>query len=144
MNKFAYKKSINIDTYLNEILLIPKYIDEVYKLRPKIKQLAKFISKYKNVIICADGISYALAKEAALKIKETSYLNVTSSILGEFMHGHVAVLNNNKSVLTYILVDDLSYTATKNLNKIKKDYPNYKQRDKYSKENQESAFLCNS
>ena len=37
------------------------------------------------------------------------------------MHGHVAVMNN-KSALIYILVDDLSYTATKNLNKIKKDY----------------------
>ena len=37
------------------------------------------------------------------------------------MHGHVAVLNN-KSVMIYILVDDLSYIATKNLNKIKKDY----------------------
>ena len=37
------------------------------------------------------------------------------------MHGHVAVLNN-KAVLIYILVDDLSYTATKNLNKIKGDY----------------------
>ena len=29
-----------------------------------------------------------LAKEASLKIKETSYINTTSSILGEFMHGH--------------------------------------------------------
>ena len=66
-------------------------------------------------------MSYALAKEAALKIKETSYLNVTSHILGEFMHGHVAVLNN-KAVLIYILVDDLSYIATKNLNKIKEEY----------------------
>ena len=79
------------------------------------------LSKYKNIIVCADGISYALAKEAALKIKETSYINVTSSILGEFMHGHVAVLNN-KAVLIYILADDLTYTATKNLNKIKDDY----------------------
>lgn len=119
--KFAQLKSLDIENVLNELISIPKYIEETYKLQPKIKQLGRFISKYKNVIICADGISYALAKEAALKIKETSYLNVTSSILGEFMHGHVAVLNN-KSVMIYILVDDLSYTATKNLNKIKEDY----------------------
>ena len=71
--------------------------------RQKIKQLARFISKYKNIVITADGSSYALAKEASLKIKETSYINTTSSILGEFMHGHVAILNNNRSVLIYIL-----------------------------------------
>ena len=119
--KFAKLKGIETDSYINELISVPHYIEETYNLRPKIKMLARFVSKYKNVIVCADGVSYALAKEAALKIKETSYLNVTSSILGEFMHGHVAVLNN-KSVLIYILVDDLTYTATKNLNKIKEDY----------------------
>ena len=36
------------------------------------------------------------------------------------MHGHVAILNNNRSVLIYILNDNLTYTATKNLNKIKR------------------------
>ncbi len=119
--KFAKIKGIDITDYLNEIRQVPEYVEKTYGIRPSIKQLGRFVSKFKNVIVCADGVSYALAKEAALKIKETSYLNVTSSILGEFMHGHVAVLNN-KAVLIYILVDDLSYIATKNLNKIKDDY----------------------
>lgn len=119
--KFAQLKYIDTENIINDILSIPKYIETTYKLKKKINQFGNFISKYKNIVVCADGMSYALAKEAALKIKETSYLNVSSSILGEFMHGHVAVLNN-KSVLIYILVDDLSYTATKNLNKIKEDY----------------------
>ena len=119
--KFAQQKGIDTSHYINEINEIPRYIEETYNLQKKIRQFAKFIHKYKNIYVCADGISYALAKEAALKIKETSYLNVSASILGEFMHGHVAVLNN-RSALIYILVDDLSYTATKNLNKIKKDY----------------------
>ena len=119
--KFAQFKNLDVADYINDLVSVPQFIDKTYELRGKIKSLARFVSKFKNVIICADGISYALAKEAALKIKETSYLNVSSSILGEFMHGHVAVLNN-KAVLIYILVDDLSYTATKNLNKIKGDY----------------------
>ena len=38
------------------------------------------------------------------------------------MHGHVAMLNNHKSALIYILNDDLSYTMIKNLNKIKESY----------------------
>lgn len=119
--KFAQLQEIDTENTLNEVLSVPAYIEQTFKLQPKIKQVGRFLSKYKNIIVTADGISYALAKEAALKIKETSYLNVASSILGEFMHGHVAVMNN-KSALIYILVDDLSYTATKNLNKIKKDY----------------------
>ncbi|MBE7709469.1 MAG: SIS domain-containing protein [Cyanobacteria bacterium SIG32] len=119
--KFAQMQGIDTENTMDEVLSVPRFVEETFKLQPRIKQVGRFLSKYKNIIVTADGISYALAKEAALKIKETSYLNVASSILGEFMHGHVAVMNN-KSALIYILVDDLSYTATKNLNKIKKDY----------------------
>ncbi len=120
--KFAQDKGIDIYDYTQDLKTIPDYIEKAYALQPKIKQLAKFLSKYKNIVITADGSSYALAKEASLKIKETSYINVISSILGEFMHGHVAILNNNRSVLVYILNDNLTYTAIKNLNKIKESY----------------------
>ncbi len=120
--KFAQSKGVDIYDYTLDLKTIPSYIEKAYELSPKIKQLARFISKYKNIVITADGSSYALAKEASLKIKETSYINTTSSILGEFMHGHVAILNNNRSVLIYILNDNLTYTATKNLNKIKESY----------------------
>ena len=120
--KFAQNNGKDIYDYTLDLKSIPSYIEKTFKLQPKIKQFARFISKYKNIVITADGQSYALAKEASLKIKETSYINVVSSILGEFMHGHVAILNNNRSVLIYILNDNLTYTATKNLNSIKENY----------------------
>lgn len=120
--KFAQDKGIDIYDYLLDITTIPSYINSTYELQPKIKQLARYLSKFRNIIITADGHSYALAKEASLKIKETSYLNTTSAILGEFMHGHVAVLNNKKTVLVYVLNDNLTYTAIKNLEKIKTNY----------------------
>ena len=37
------------------------------------------------------------------------------------MHGHLAVLNN-KQAFVYISIDELNYTAIKNLNKIKDEY----------------------
>ena len=38
------------------------------------------------------------------------------------MHGHLAVLNNRKTMLVYILNDNISYTAIKNLENIKENY----------------------
>lgn len=119
--KYAKINNIDISYYLEQLKNLHFCIEKCYEKQSDIKKLAKQISKYKNVVITADGISYALAREACLKIKETSYLNVTSSILGEFMHGHVAILNN-KSFLIYITNSELTYTAIKNLNKIKSDY----------------------
>ena len=120
--KFAQSKNIPVDDLLRDLFDIPGVIEQAYATQKKVKMLARFLSKYKYIALTADGVSYALAKEASLKIKETSYINTSSYILGEFMHGHVAILNNKKSAIIYILNDDLSYNATKNLNNIKENY----------------------
>lgn len=119
--KYAQIRKVDVALHLEKLKDLPKVIEQTLELEQQIKPMARFLSKYKNIIITADGISYALAKEACLKIKETSYINVMSHILGEFMHGHVAVLNN-KCVLVYISCDGLSYSTIKHLEKIKRDY----------------------
>ena len=100
---------------------LPQIIEKALSKRDEIKKLAKHLAKENIIVITADGISYSLAKEGALKIKETSYKNISAAILGEFMHGHVAVLNN-KSTLIFISVDKISERSIENLNKIKSDY----------------------
>lgn len=120
--KYAQIKGLDVSERLRQLKKLPEIIEDTLALTPKIKPFARFLSKYKNIIIAADGISYALAKEACLKIKETSYINVMSHILGEFMHGHLAVLNNKKTVLIYLSSEELSYSTIKNLEKIKRDY----------------------
>lgn len=119
--KYAQIRKIDVSAHLSKLKDLPEVIRQSLELSPSIKPMARFLSKYKNILITADGICYALAKEACLKIKETSYINVMSHILGEFMHGHLAVLNN-KCVLVYISCDGLSYSTIKHLEKIKRDY----------------------
>lgn len=119
--KYAQMKSVDVSAHLAQLKNLSSVVKESLKLDEKVKPFARFLAKYKNIIIAADGISYAIAKEACLKIKETSYINVMSHILGEFMHGHVAVFNN-KGVLVYISAEGLSYSTMRNLEKIKDDY----------------------
>lgn len=107
--------------YKDSLIHLPIIIEKALAKREEVKKLARVLAKENNIIITADGISYSLAKEAALKTKETSYKNISAAILGEFMHGHVAVLNN-KSTLMYIAVDKISERSVANLNKIKSDY----------------------
>ena len=109
----SYKES------LNELGTV---IEKAISRRDEAKKLAKVLAKKDTIIITADGISYSLAKEAALKIKETSYKNISAAILGEFMHGHVAVLNNKNSAFIYITVDKISERSKNNIEKIKQDY----------------------
>lgn len=120
--KYAQISKREISEPLNNLKNLPEVIKATLELNEKIKPFARFLAKYTNIILAADGASYAIAKEACLKIKETSYINVMSHILGEFMHGHLAVLNNKKTVLVYISSAELAYSTIKNLEKIKKDY----------------------
>ncbi len=119
--KYAKIKGIDISSNLEHLKTLPSFVNKTFELHDEVKEIAKTLSEFKNLVVTADGISYAIAKEASLKIKETSYIIVYSNILGEFMHGHVAILNN-KIAQIHISVDDLSYTAIKNLNKIQEDY----------------------
>ncbi len=119
--KYAQFKGIDITNHLANLSSLPEVLTDTLEHKDCLADMAGFLSKFQNIIVAADGISYAIAREACLKIKETSYINISSSILGEFMHGHVAVLNN-KAALLYISVDDMSYTAIKNLNKIIEEY----------------------
>ena len=107
--------------YKKSLFHLPVVVEKALSKRDEIEELAKILSKENLIVITADGISYSLAKEAALKIKETSYKNISAAILGEFMHGHVAVFNN-KGALVYIAIDNISKRSVANLEKIKQDY----------------------
>lgn len=111
-----------IKTYKESLYNLPKIVDKAIAKRNEIKEFASCLAKQGTIVLTAEGISYSLAKEGALKIKETSYKNVNASILGEFMHGHVAVLNNKKAVLIFLALDEISDRAINNLIQIKKDY----------------------
>ena len=119
--KFAQHKKINISKNLKEVKSIPDAIQKALSMHKNISKVAKKLSKYKLIAVTADGISYAIAKEISLKIKETSYICTISSILGEFMHGHVAVLNN-KSAQIHVSAEPLHEIAVRNLNKMREDY----------------------
>lgn len=106
----------------DSLFKLPNVIKKTIEKRAEIKKIAKLLVKNHVIVLTADGISYSLAKEGALKIKETSYINTSASILGEFMHGHVAVLNNKKSSLIFITLDNISERSINNLNKIKSEY----------------------
>lgn len=119
--KIAKNKGYNIDNYINSLKDLPKVLKNTLALRDKVHQLGKLLAKEEVIVILAEGISYAIAKEGALKIKETSYININAALIGEFMHGHLAVLNKKSSVI-YISVDGISSKAIDNLDKIKKEY----------------------
>lgn len=107
--KAAQNKHIDVSSETKEIYSIKKSIEESIKNFDNLELSAKFLSKLDGFAIFGYGMYYPLALEAALKIRETSYINTTAYPSGEFVHGHFALLNKTKVFLTFLTEDASEY-----------------------------------
>ncbi len=119
--KIMQQKELPVRSFVEELLCVPEYIKETFSKREEIKHYSKILANYENAAILASGMFYPLAKEGALKIKETSYINTTAYPTGEFLHGHIAILNKKCAVISIVNNQNIQFTLDV-LNKITKNY----------------------
>ncbi len=119
--KLLQSKFIPARTFIDELLCVPEYITNAFNKREEIKKYSNILINYENAAILASGMFYPLAKEGALKIKETSYINTTAYPTGEFLHGHIAILNKKCAVIILADSNNLEYVK-KILSSINKNY----------------------
>ncbi len=115
--KIMQNKELPVESILKELINVPACIKNIFEKREEIIKYSKLLSKYDNAAVLASGMFYPLAKEAALKIKETSYINTTAYPTGEFLHGHIAILNKKCAVIAFVNNHNVDFTM-KVLNKI--------------------------
>ena len=83
---------------LYELETIPKKIEEVLKLND---QLYKIATKYKdcrNALYLGRGVSFPVALEGALKLKEISYIHAEGYPAAEMKHGPIALIDQEMPV----------------------------------------------
>ena len=112
------KEKVDIQGELKEAM---KAIDDVFKDAVNINTVAAYLSEKQKLSIIGYNYGYILAKEMALKIKETSYIDATAYPTGEFLHGHTAILNSNKTLIE-IYTESYSNFEKKTLDKIQRDF----------------------
>jgi glucosamine--fructose-6-phosphate aminotransferase (isomerizing) len=83
---------------LYELETIPTKIEEVLKLND---QLYKIATKYKdcrNALYLGRGVSFPVALEGALKLKEISYIHAEGYPAAEMKHGPIALIDEEMPV----------------------------------------------
>jgi len=83
---------------------LKKAIKEVKKIineADKIKKLASLLKNKKHIFILGRGVSYPVALESALKIKESSYIHAEGFAGGELKHGVIALIEKQTPVIIY-------------------------------------------
>ncbi|MDQ6747444.1 MAG: isomerizing glutamine--fructose-6-phosphate transaminase, partial [Candidatus Dormibacteraeota bacterium] len=78
---------------------IPEGIRRVLGADKEIARLAHRYAHFRNFMYVGRGISYPVALEGALKLKEISYLHAEGSSGGELKHGPIALLDKDFPVV---------------------------------------------
>ncbi len=98
-----------------EIPKIPQTIKNVLQNEESIKNLVAKLSKKEKIYILGRGLGLAASLEAALKIKEISYIPAEGLPAGELKHGPLALVDRDTALI--FLVPDDKYSK-KNINSI--------------------------
>lgn len=119
--KILQQKEMPYDKIIYELKNVSSCIKKAFEYENIINRYAKILENYENAAILASGMFYPLAKEGALKIKETSYINTTAYPTGEFLHGHIAILNKKCAVIS--IINNYNVEFTKNvIDKVRTNY----------------------
>ena len=107
-----------IDKLKEDILELPKKIDETLKLSETIKEFSKKVYQEKDIFFLGRGIDEVVAKEASLKVKEISYIHSESYPAGELKHGSIALIESGITVVSVITDPDLAPKMVSNIQEV--------------------------
>lgn len=80
---------------LKELIELPNKAQLVLDQAPKIEQIAKKYTNYRDFIFIGRNYDYPAALEGALKLKEISYIHAEGYAAGEMKHGPIAMIDEN-------------------------------------------------
>ena len=92
---------------------VSESISEILSQNKQIKELSKNLKDISDIYVLGRGIHLPIAKEAALKLKELTYIHAEGIPGGELKHGPLALMDSSVYVII-INPDDSTYNDTIN------------------------------
>ncbi|MEN9343519.1 MAG: glucosamine--fructose-6-phosphate aminotransferase [Chlamydiota bacterium] len=86
---------------LKEMQALPRKIQQVLNLHTNIHRLALKYSAYEHLFFLGRHFMYTTCLEAALKLKEISYIHAQGYPAGEMKHGPIALVDPNLPVIFF-------------------------------------------
>ncbi len=78
---------------------LPEQVRELVEREKEIAKIAQRYSAFRNFMYFGRGLSYPVALEGALKLKEISYIHAEATTGGELKHGPIALLDDKFPVI---------------------------------------------
>jgi glucosamine--fructose-6-phosphate aminotransferase (isomerizing) len=104
-----------VSSHLLDVSELPRMIEEVLKREDEIAEIARKYKDSRDFLYLGRGISYPVALEGALKLKEISYIHAEGYPAGEMKHGPIALIDEQMPVLVLCSRGDTYEKTVSNL-----------------------------
>ena len=107
-----------VEELLNGLAQLPQLAEKALHTEEQLQRFASIASQKKHVFFVGRGLDYALSMEAALKLKEVSYIFSEAYAAGELKHGPIALLKPGRLVVATITQSALLEKTLSNLREV--------------------------
>jgi glucosamine--fructose-6-phosphate aminotransferase (isomerizing) len=97
---------------------VPRHISTILRDERRYEEMAHWLGKARDVLYLGRGVSYPIALEGALKLKEISYIHAEGYAAGELKHGPIALIDENVPVVVVAPQDDLFEKTVSNVQEV--------------------------
>ncbi|MFP5509468.1 MAG: glutamine--fructose-6-phosphate transaminase (isomerizing) [Alphaproteobacteria bacterium] len=107
-----------LSDHLSALRALPVALNAVLDMSGSIKGAARKLSEATDVLFLGRGLMYPLALEAALKLKEISYIHAEAYASGELKHGPIALIDKTMPVVVMAPRDGLFDKTVSNMQEV--------------------------
>ncbi len=97
----------------------PKAVSVMLDKNDEIREIAKDIYTHEHVFYIGRGMDHAMSLEAALKLKEISYIHCEAYAAGELKHGTISLIEKGTPVIAISTSDELFEKTESNIREVK-------------------------
>lgn len=106
-------------SFITKLVNTPNIVEETLKIANNIKRVANHIKMAPDCFFLGRGIDYTMSLEAALKLKEISYIHAEAYAAGELKHGTIALITENVPVIAFATQEDVYSKVVSNIREVK-------------------------
>lgn len=104
---------------IEKLLIVPSQMESVLAYDSFFTQAAETLKKYKGYLYIGRGVSFPIALEGALKLKELAYMHAEGYAAGEMKHGPIALIDEKMAVVVVAPTDEVLEKTVSNLEEVR-------------------------
>jgi glucosamine--fructose-6-phosphate aminotransferase (isomerizing) len=110
---------VEIRTLKSFLIDLPRIMEQTFRADAAIREIAGKLVNAQSMLYFGHGVTYPVALEGALKMKELSYIHAEGYPAGEMKHGPIALIEHGVPVVFLATIDILQEKILSNIEEVR-------------------------